>query len=190
MCRHPAEEVFYTVWSAPQRHALKDGEMMSLAKKLVDLRKARNLTQKELAKSIGVHFSHMSRYERGISLPSIDVVKKIAQVFNVSTDYLLLDEAQAVAEAKIPDVELLQLFQAISHMSEQERAAIKIVLEGLLVKHQIEQLLKEQTALSHTSALLPPHAQVLPWHSVNLSERLRQHLDGPLDNAKRETYPA
>ena len=37
---------------------------MSLAKKLVDLRKERNLTQKELAKSIGVHFSHMSRYER------------------------------------------------------------------------------------------------------------------------------
>jgi transcriptional regulator with XRE-family HTH domain len=40
---------------------------MSLAKKLVDLRKEHNLTQKELAKSIGVHFSHMSRYERGIS---------------------------------------------------------------------------------------------------------------------------
>jgi transcriptional regulator with XRE-family HTH domain len=73
--------VFHTVWSVYHGKALKDGEIMSLAKKLVDLRKEHNLTQKELAKSIGVHFSHMSRYERGISLPSIDVVKKIAQVF-------------------------------------------------------------------------------------------------------------
>jgi len=50
--------------------------MLSLAKKIVQLRKERNLTQKELASIVGVHFSHMSRYERGISLPSIDVVKK------------------------------------------------------------------------------------------------------------------
>jgi transcriptional regulator with XRE-family HTH domain len=163
--------------------------MMSLAKKLVDLRKERNLTQKELAKSIGVHFSHMSRYERGISLPSIDVVKKIAQVFNVSTDYLLLDDAQAMLETKIPDVELLQLFKTISHLSEQERAAIKIVLEGMVVKYQIEQLLKEHTTLSHAPSLLPPHTQVSPWHSLNLSERLLQRLDGSLDKAKRETYP-
>jgi transcriptional regulator with XRE-family HTH domain len=161
---------------------------MSLAKKLVDLRKERNLTQKELAKNIGVHFSHMSRYERGISLPSIDVVKKIAQVFKVSTDYLLLDDAQTILETKSPDVELLQLFKAITQMSEQERAAIKIVLEGIVVKHQMEQLLKEHTALSHTSALLPPHAQVSPWNGVNLSQGLLQRLDGSLDKAKRKTY--
>ena len=43
--------------------------MLSLAKKIVQLRKERNLTQKELASIVGVHFSHMSRYERGISLP-------------------------------------------------------------------------------------------------------------------------
>jgi transcriptional regulator with XRE-family HTH domain len=181
--------VFHTAWRAPQGEALKDGELMSLAKKLVALRKERNLTQKELAKSIGVHFSHMSRYERGISLPSIDVVKKIAQVFNLSTDYLLLDDAQAILETKIPDVELLQLFKVISQMSEQERAAIKIVLEGMVVKYQIAQLLKEHTALPHAPSLLSSHAQVSPWNSVNLSERLRQHLDGPLDNAKREIHP-
>jgi transcriptional regulator with XRE-family HTH domain len=162
---------------------------MSLAKKLVDLRKERNLTQKELAKSIGVHFSHMSRYERGISLPSIDVVKKIAQVFNVSTDYLLLDDAQAILETKIPDGELLQLFKAISHLSEQERAAIKIVLEGVVVKYQIERLLKEHTALAHAPSLLPPHTQVSPWNSLNFSERLLQHLDGPPDKTQRESYP-
>jgi hypothetical protein len=84
---------------------------------------------------------------------------------------------------------LLQLFKVLSHLSEQERAAIKIVLEGMVVKYQIERLLKERTALSHAPSLLPPHTQALPWASLNLSERLRQHLDGSPDKATRETYP-
>ena len=89
---------------------------MSLAKKIVQLRKERNLTQKELASIVGVHFSHMSRYERGISLPSIDVVKKLAQMFHVSADYLLFDESQATVRAHIADQELLQQFERISRI--------------------------------------------------------------------------
>lgn len=132
---------------AAQGDALKDRDM-SLAEKIVHLRQKRKLTQKELAKIIGVHFSHMSRYERGISLPSVEVVKKISQVFNVSTDYLLFDDSNALVQAKITDPELLQQFEQISQMTEREKAAIKIVLEGMVVKHQIEQLLGGTSSLA------------------------------------------
>lgn len=114
---------------------------MSLAKKIVQLRRAHNLTQKELAKIIGVHFSHLSRYERGISLPSVDVIKKLAQVFNVSTDFLLFDDASETVRASIADRELLRQFERISQMGEREKAAIKTVLEGVIVKHEIERML-------------------------------------------------
>jgi transcriptional regulator with XRE-family HTH domain len=174
--------VAYVVGQVIQKEALKDGKMMSLAKKIADLRKERNLTQKELAKSIGVHFSHMSRYERGISLPSIDVVKKIAQVFSVSTDYLLLDEDQVCPSTTIPDPELLALFTAVSQMPEQEKMAIKIVLGSMVVKHQIAQLLKEHLALPQTPSLLSATAAVSPWEPTSLSAQLRQHVDGALDN--------
>ena len=155
---------------------------MSLAKKITNLRKERNLTQKELAKSIGVHFSHMSRYERGISLPSIDVVKKIAQVFSVSTDYLLLDDDQVYSATTIPDPELLPLFEAVSQMPEQEKTAIKIVLGSMVVKHQIEQLLKERTALPQAPSLLSATATVWPWEPATLAARLRQYVDGTVDH--------
>ena len=69
-------------------------------------------------------------------------------------------------------------------MSEQERAAIKIVLEGMVVKYQMEQLAQRTHGTSHASSLLPPHAQVSPWKGVNLSQGLLQHLDGSLDKAK------
>jgi len=114
---------------------------MSLARKIVALRKERNLTQKELARIVGVHFSHMSRYERSISLPSVEVVKKIAQMFGVSTDYLLLDDSETMVRAHLADQELLRQFQQISIMSEREKSAVKTILEGLIVKHQIETML-------------------------------------------------
>jgi transcriptional regulator with XRE-family HTH domain len=174
--------VAYVVGRAVQEETLKDGKIMSLAKKITHLRKERDLTQKELAKSIGVHFSHMSRYERGISLPSIDVVKKIAQVFSVSTDYLLLDNEQVRPATTISDPELLTLFEAVSQMPEQEQAAIKIVLGSMVVKHQIEQLLKERTALPQAPSLPSATAAVLPWEPAAFSARLRQRVDGTVDN--------
>jgi transcriptional regulator with XRE-family HTH domain len=158
---------------------------MSLAQKIVFLRKQHNLTQKDFAKSIGVHFSHMSRYERDISLPSVDVIKKIAQVFNVTTDYLLRDDAAAVLETNIADPELLELFTVVSRMPEKERAAIKVVLESMVVKHQITQLLEEHTSLDHAAALLQPSAPVLRWKHAERSTGLRQQLDGALSSRKQ-----
>jgi len=158
---------------------------MSLAKKIVQLRKERNLTQKELASIVGVHFSHMSRYERGISLPSIDVVRKLAQMFHVSADYLLFDDSQAMVRANIADQELLQQFERLSRMSEREKAAVKTVLEAMILKHHLEGMLgvkhapttpEEDTARSDT----PP-----TWVSKRSDVELFQDLEDALDGAKR-----
>jgi transcriptional regulator with XRE-family HTH domain len=62
---------------------------MNFQKRLTELRKANKLSQEELAKSIGVHTNILGRYERDEVKPSIDVVIKIAEVFNVSIDYLV-----------------------------------------------------------------------------------------------------
>ena len=159
--------------------------MMSLAKKIVQLRKERNLTQKELASIVGVHFSHMSRYERGISLPSIDVVKKLAQMFHVSADYLLFDDAQAMVRANIADQELLQQFERLSRMSEREKTAVKTVLEAVILKHHLEGMLgvkhaptlpEEDTTRSDTPST---------WVSKPSDAELFQNLEAALDGTKR-----
>ena len=48
-----------------------------------DARKARHMTQKELAKASGVCFVSICRYETGKQLPSVRVAKKIAAVLGV-----------------------------------------------------------------------------------------------------------
>ena len=158
---------------------------MSLAKKIVQLRKERNLTQKELASIVGVHFSHMSRYERGISLPSIDVVKKLAQMFHVSADYLLFDEGQATVHAHIADQELLQQFERISRMSEREKTAVKTILEAVILKHHLEAMLGvRHTSTSSEEDTMRSDGQAT-WGSKPSDTALFQNLEAALDGAKR-----
>lgn len=57
--------------------------------KIRELRKERNLTMKKLGESIGVAESTISLYETGKRQPDNEMLKKIADFFNVSTDYLL-----------------------------------------------------------------------------------------------------
>lgn len=56
-----------------------------------DLRNEFQLTQEELGKKIGQTKSNISKYETGALEPGIDTIKRLAQIFNVSIDYILGD---------------------------------------------------------------------------------------------------
>lgn len=63
--------------------------MSSFATRLLELRSARGLSQKDLAEEIGMAKSSISMYERGERLPSYEVQEAIADYFNVDIDYLI-----------------------------------------------------------------------------------------------------
>ena len=65
---------------------------MSLAKKMIELRKQNGLSQQDLADRLGVSRQAISRWETGAVQPLAGSVKSLAQVFQVSTDYLLNDD--------------------------------------------------------------------------------------------------
>ena len=48
------------------------------------------MTQKELAKILYVTDSTISHYEQGINVPTTEMVIKLAKIFDVTTDYLLI----------------------------------------------------------------------------------------------------
>lgn len=62
---------------------------MKFNERLRRLRKLRDLSQKDLAKKLNVNQSTVAYYESGRNTPSYDVMKKIATVFGVTTDFLL-----------------------------------------------------------------------------------------------------
>lgn len=64
-------------------------DQQSLSDRLKLLRKERRLTQDELAVRLQLSKSAISKFETGNSAPSFDTLKKVAALYNVSTDYLL-----------------------------------------------------------------------------------------------------
>lgn len=63
--------------------------MQDLGNKLKNLRLNKNLTQVDVAKRIDVSKSRISSYELNVNEPSLDILIKLASLYNVSLDSLL-----------------------------------------------------------------------------------------------------
>ncbi len=63
--------------------------MINLGNILKTLRLKSNMTQAQLAQKLGLTKSVISAYETGLRLPSYDILIHIAEIYDVSTDYLL-----------------------------------------------------------------------------------------------------
>lgn len=63
-----------------------------VAKNIIDLRKSSNWTQTELAEKLNYSDKAVSKWERAESLPDITVLKRLADLFLVSVDYLLEED--------------------------------------------------------------------------------------------------
>ena len=63
--------------------------MLEFGNRLKGLRKQKGLTQEQLAQRLWVTKSTISAYEPGTKYPSLDMLTKLAQTFNVSSDFLL-----------------------------------------------------------------------------------------------------
>ena len=59
-----------------------------VGKKIVALREARGIRREEAAQALGLAYGRLSKYEQGIREPDMATLKRIAEYFNVSLDYL------------------------------------------------------------------------------------------------------
>ena len=64
-------------------------EKQTLGQKIAELRKAKNMTQLELANKLNITDKAVSKWERDISCPDINTFPKLAEILGVSVDELL-----------------------------------------------------------------------------------------------------
>lgn len=67
---------------------------MILAEKIMMLRKRSGWSQEELAEQLGISRQSVSKWESGATIPDLDKILKMSQLFGVSTDFLLKDEIE------------------------------------------------------------------------------------------------
>ena len=80
---------------------------------------------------------NISRYERGLFTPSTEALTKFAEIFGVSTDYLL-SEAEDKNEYCYKDKQLLRYFEEVDKLSEEDRNLIKGLIESVLARNKVK----------------------------------------------------
>jgi transcriptional regulator with XRE-family HTH domain len=112
---------------------------MTLGEKIKLLRKELGWSQDGLAQKIETDGRQISRYENGKFLPSADAIVKLAQVFNVSIDYLLINEAPR-KPLHFNDEQLINKLQEIEDMTEADRNSLMHIIDAIAAKNRIKSL--------------------------------------------------
>jgi transcriptional regulator with XRE-family HTH domain len=96
---------------------------MSFAQRLKKARTDKRLSQTELARLVGIHYTQIGRYETKGAQPSADVLSKIANALEVSSDFLTNGTADDLADSSLTDKELLNQFKVIEKMTKREKSS-------------------------------------------------------------------
>lgn len=94
-----------------------NGGSMEILKKI---RKNMNLTQDEVAEMLGIPKPTYSHYETGRNEPSLSILKKIADILNCSTDYLLGHQTKNMLYLDSYTPTQKRIIEAVKDLSEDE----------------------------------------------------------------------
>ena len=107
---------------------------MTFGQKLIKLRNQKGWSQDALGAKIGVHGRRVSLYENDKSSPSLETLRKIAEVFEVSYDYLLTDSSDNRSSVFIRDKSLIPLIMELEQLNETDKQTVKTLIEALANK--------------------------------------------------------
>lgn len=113
---------------------------MSFSDRLKKARIEKGYSKSDLAREINVHYSQIGRYEEKGAQPSGDILSKLANALEVSSDYLMNGTTDDLANSSLTDKELLNQFKMIEKMPEDKKSVVKIFLDAFITKDKIKQL--------------------------------------------------
>ena len=86
------------------------------------LREQHNITQAELAKKLGITRSSVNAWEMGISVPSTQYLVELANIFKVSTDYLLgLESSATVSVDGLTESDIQTIHYLITYLKNKNK---------------------------------------------------------------------
>ena len=105
---------------------------MEFSERLKDLRKQAGLTQVDVAEKLGISQPAYASWERGVKKPTQDNLVKIAQILNVSVDYLVGNSEERIDE--LDNIELLFRMNSKGLTEEEKEIFKKELIEYMGVR--------------------------------------------------------
>lgn len=110
---------------------------IDFGKKLAECRKAKGLSQRELAKLLNTSYSVIGKYEREEITPSIEAAVKLAKILDTTVGYLLGENKQATL---LKDPAMLKRLQDIENLKEKDKMCVLYAVDNLLKAAKINSL--------------------------------------------------
>lgn len=115
---------------------------MTTGEKLKQARKKKGWTQDELAKMVDIDISALGRLERDTAMLNIDLAVQLADLLDISLDYLARDKnLTAIKEETLPEKFTKQL-QKLEQLSPSDVSHILAVLDAFVTKAQLQSMVK------------------------------------------------
>jgi transcriptional regulator with XRE-family HTH domain len=115
---------------------------MNFGEKIKQLRKEKGWSQEQLSKHIDTDTRQVSLYENNKVSPSAETIIRIAKVFNVSIDYLLIDDATR-RPLKVSDESIFENIQKIDMLTDEEKQSVFKIIDGLAAKNKLKTAVHE-----------------------------------------------
>jgi len=115
----------------------------AFGKRLAAAREAKNLTKQKLGKVVGANHTQIGRYEKGEASSAAEVLKKMANALDVSTDYLMNDTTSDLAAENIQDKTLINQFNRISELSTENKIVVSKLIDAFLFQQEMKQKLAQ-----------------------------------------------
>jgi transcriptional regulator with XRE-family HTH domain len=112
----------------------------TLGRRIKQLRKDKQLTQKQLAKEIGSSPGQLNKYESGLNTPPVDKLLMLAEVFECSLDYLIA--GQNIGEAPVSSQRLAMRFKQLDELTTDEKEVVIKMLDAMITTSKIESTLQ------------------------------------------------
>ena len=116
--------------------------MVIFCERIRQLRKEKKISQQELAKMVDSDARQISRYESGKSTPYAETIVKIANVFDVTTDYLLMETAPR-KPFRMEDKELLRHIEDMKNLTDEDKKCQYYCIDALQAKNRIKSVAQE-----------------------------------------------
>lgn len=114
--------------------------MSNVGERIKELRTIKRLTQTDLAKIVGLTYIQIGRYETQKSNPSSDILSKLANALETTTDYLMNGSQDEIISAQLTDKELLKQFKEVEQLDQEDKHLIKTFIDAFLTKRQVQKL--------------------------------------------------
>lgn len=111
--------------------------MSSFGKRLEDCRKAKKMSQKDLADLFGTSNTAIGKYERDLMIPSVQAASKMAKILDTTVGYLL-GETEEVNLFK--DKKMMDRFNDINELNDKEKESLFLMIDYFIKASKVNKM--------------------------------------------------